>query len=158
MIMKIKKLLTLFAILMICGVAFSQGSCKNYHIKKCGGYGPPFKYSGQSKSAMFEVGETSSFKMNTFGGFEYSVNICAEKQLKGIYFRIKESARSVLYDSQTDKVLDKQFYIEDSKVLIIEVVVPEGKKPKEELDYKDLTGCVGVIIEYRKVGKKGFDK
>lgn len=154
---KLSKLTILASILLLCLGAFSQSSCKNYHVKKCGGYGPPFKYSGQSKSAMFEVGETSSLKMSTFGGFEYSVSICAEKQLKGIYFRIKESNDNVLYDSQSDGMLDKQFYIEDSKILLIEVIIPESKKPKEKLDYEDLVGCVGVIIEYRKVGKKGFD-
>lgn len=157
MLSKLYKLNILAILLTLSIGAFSQSSCKNYHVKKCGGYGPPYKYSGQSRSAIFEVGETSSFKMSTFGGFEYSVNICADRQLKDIYFKIKESASSVLYDSQNDGMLDKQFYVEDSKILIIEVTVPEGKKAKEELEYNDLVGCVGVIIEYRKVGKKGFD-
>jgi hypothetical protein len=146
-------------VLMTMGYANAQSGCK--HIKEhCDGYGDPYKYSGQSKSGTFELGQTSSFKISTYGGFEYSVSLCAEKQLKGTYFRILENSMdgAVLYDGQTedDEMNWEQFYVEDSKPLYIEVVVPEADN-KEELDYDETFGCVAVIIEYYKVGKKGFN-
>ena len=151
---------TLFAVSFVFGIisfVSAQSGCKNMN-SKCDGYGEPYKYSGQSKSGTFELGQTSKFKMTTYGGFEYSVSLCAEKQLKGIFFRIKDQG-NILYDGQTegDEMNWKQFYVEDSKSLIIEVVVPEGDESKGEIDYDDTFGCVAVIIEYYKVGKKGFN-
>jgi len=154
-----KILFSLLFVVVTISLLVAQSDCKSYHTKKCDGYGDPYKYSGQSKSASFDLGETSSFKMSAFGGFEYSVSLCAERQLEGIYFRILEDTpeKTVLYDGQGDEMLDEQFFIEDSKKLIVEVVVPKSETPVEELDYEDTNGCVGVVIEYRKVGKGGFD-
>ena len=53
-------------------------------------------------------------------------------------------------------MLWKQFYVNDSKSIIVEVVVPKSDLPVEELDYDKTMGCVGVVIEYRKFGKTGF--
>lgn len=146
-------------VLMTIGFTNAQSGCKNIK-ERCDGFGEPYKYSGQSKSGTFELGQTSSFKMTTFGGFEYSVSLCAEKQLKGIFFRIRENSidGAVLYDGQAegDEMNWKQFYIEDSKPLYIEVVVPQAEN-YEELDYDETVGCVAIIIEYYKVGKKGFN-
>jgi hypothetical protein len=144
-------------ILNIFNVATAQ-ECKDMK-HKCEGYGSPYKYSGQSKGGTFELGQVSQFKMVTFAGFKYSVSLCAEKQLDGIFFRIKEDSENgkVLYDGQKDDdgYNWKQFYIEKSQYLIIEVVAPD-KDPSKELDYEDTFGCVAVTIEYYKVGKKGF--
>jgi len=89
------------------------------------------------------------------------MSLCAEKQLKGTFFRIRENSidGELLYDGQAegDNMNQKLFFIEDSKPLVIEVVVPEGDKPKQELEYSETIGCVSVIIEYYKVGKKGFE-
>ena len=146
--------------LSVSSFANAQSGCKSIK-NKCDGFGEPYKYSGQSKSGVFELGQSSEFKMTTYGGFEYSVSLCADKQLKGIFFRIKEKSNNgtVLYDGQAegDEMNWKQFYIEDSKSLIIEVVVPEGDESKGEIDYEDTYGCVAIIIEYNKIGKKGFN-
>jgi hypothetical protein len=92
--------------------AYSQG-CKNYHLKTCEGCGDPFKYSGQSKSAMMEKGQTSTFHIVVYEGFEYCVQISAAKNLKGISFRILEDnpAKTVLYDSSVEgnSYLEKDF-------------------------------------------------
>lgn len=104
-----------------------------------------FKYSGQSKSGFFKSGESASFKLNAFGGFEYKIHIIAEEKFGAVFFRIKESDDVVLYDSQEENVLDKQFIIEDSKILLLEVVVPESENGTIE------KGGIGVTIEYRKV-------
>jgi hypothetical protein len=140
--------------------ASAQQGCTDYK-DQCVGAGDPYKYSGQSKSGTFELGQSSSFKISSYGGYEYSISLCADKQLKGTFFRIKENSidGAVLYDGQAegDEMNQKQFYMEDSKPLVIEVVVPDGDKPKEQLEYSETVGCVAVIVEYYKVGKKGFN-
>jgi hypothetical protein len=140
--------------------ATAQSGCNDFK-DRCDGSGEPYKYSGQSKSGTFELGQSSSFKISAYGGYEYSMSLCAEKQLKGTFFRIRENSidGELLYDGQAegDNMNQKLFFIEDSKPLVIEVVVPEGDKPKQELEYSETIGCVSVIIEYYKVGKKGFE-
>lgn len=159
---KIFKIALTVSILLIVNLQLSaQKECKDYHVKKCGGYGPPYKYSGQSRSASFEVGESSSFQMSAFEGFEYCITLCSSKQLKGIHFRIIEdnAQKTVLYDGANDEsgMLQKEFYIKNSKKLLIEVICPEMNKEAEDINYDRLNGCVGVIIEYHKIGKKGFN-
>ncbi len=151
----------LFIINLICVTFFmaqGQKSCYDYE-NKCDGYGPPFKYSGQSKSTVFKKGQTSSFYLVTYGGYEYSVSICQDRNLKGIFFKIREDnpQKTILYDSsvEEDDMLWKQFYVKKSKRLIIEVTVPESEDENER--YKKSVGCVAVVVEYLHSSDKGFD-
>jgi hypothetical protein len=141
--------------------AYSQG-CKNYHLKTCEGCGDPFKYSGQSKSAMMEKGQTSTFHIVVYEGFEYCVQISAAKNLKGISFRILEDnpAKTVLYDSSVEgnSYLEKGFYATRSRKLLIEVSVPASNIDVTQESYDELHGCVGVLIEYNHPPKKGFEE
>lgn len=156
--MLFKRLILAFILSLVYIISSGQ-NCKDYKLEKCDGYGPPYKYSGQSKSAYFEKGQTSGFSINVYRGFEYSIRICPHKNLKDIYFRIREDNmnRKILYDSSTEDVdyLDKHFYVENTKKLIIEIIVPESDDPENE-KYEDRTGCVGVLIEYYKAPRRGF--
>ncbi|HAZ03330.1 MAG: hypothetical protein A2W97_10190 [Bacteroidetes bacterium GWE2_40_63] len=153
---------TVIVLVLISSPTFSQGKCKNYHQSNCEAYGFNFKYSGQSKNAVFEKGQTSIFKLVCYEGFEYRISLCADKKLTGIYFRIREdnTNRNILFDSSTDEegFLEKIFYVEKSKNLLIEVVVPEGDVASESAEYDELFGCVGVLIEYNKRSDTGFEK
>jgi hypothetical protein len=146
---------------LLPSMAFSQKKCTKYVIKKCEAFGFDFTYSGQSKSALFELGQKSDFKLAVFKGFEYRVSLCADKNLKGIFFRIRENnaAKTIIYDSSTEAVdyLEKVFHSEKSRNLIVEVIVPESVVPVEEQDYDDRFGCVGVLIEYNRRLDSGFD-
>ena len=153
-----KRLILAFIISIVYITTLGQ-SCKNYKWEKCDGYGPPYKYSGQSKSAYFEKGQKSSFSINVYGGFEYSIRICTDKNLKDIYFRLREDGvnKKIIYDSSTENIdyLEIQFYVENTKKLILEVIAPESDDPENE-KYEDRTGCVGVLIEYYKAPRRGF--
>lgn len=150
-----------FVLLTIVNQAVSQDKCTDYDLKNCEAYGDPYKYSGQSKNAYFEKGQTSDFKLVCYAGFEYRVSLCPHKNLEGIFFRIREDNvnRNILYDSSTEEVdyLEKMFYVEKSKNLIIEVIVPEDDKPKSEQKYRKRFGCVGVMIEYNRRASTGFE-
>ncbi|MCK4664591.1 MAG: hypothetical protein KAT68_17105 [Bacteroidales bacterium] len=155
-----KLVLFLFILLLFFIFPAKSQKCKDYKYKECRGYGPPYKYSQQSKSAYFEKGTKSDFYIVTYGGYEYNITICHERNLKGTYFRIRENnpTKTLLYDSSTgeEEVLDTQFYVEETKKLIIEVIVPEGDKSLDEESYKKRHGCVGVLIEYHRRPTKGF--
>lgn len=161
--MKHKFLITILSALLFAFTpALAQKKCNKYVVKRCEAYGFDFNYSGQSKSAVFEIGDKSDFKLAVFKGFEYRVSLCADKNLKGIYFRIKEDnpAKTILYDSSTEAVdyLEKIFFSKKSRNLIVEVIVPESTVPAEEQDYEDRFGCVGVLVEYNRRPNSGFDE
>lgn len=138
MVYNIKKTGLLLVILLIT-LVFVQAQNSSRSIGE-------FKYSGQSKIGIFKSGESASFKINAFGGFEYNIHIKAEDKLEGVFFRIKKPNNEILYDSKQEGVLDKQFIMENSQMLLIEVVVPESKSGTVE------KGGIGVTLEYRKVG------
>ena len=112
-------------------------------------------------TAVFEKGQKSSFYIIVYGGFEYSVSLCADKNLDGILFRIIEDSpqKTVLYDSnlEGDKMKSKQFMIEKTKKLIVEVEVPDGEVSASEEKYEDRIGCIGIVVEYLRAPKKGFE-
>ena len=141
--------------------SFGQKKCDGYLLKNCEPYDKPFKYSGQSKNALFELGQKSLLKISVYDGFEYRVSLCSEKSLKGIFFRLREdnTNRTILYDSSVEEnnYLEKMFYVNSTKNLYIEVVVPEGDVPPEQQSYNERFGCVGVLLEYNKRGDVGFE-
>lgn len=148
-------------VLAIPVLGYSQHDCKKYVEKKCDIYGEPFKFSGQSRNALFEVGQKSMFNLVVYGGFEYRIAVCADKNLKDIFFRIRENDtnKTVIYDSSSEieDYLEKMFVVEESKNLLIEVVIPDGDTPKEAQSYKERFGCVGVVVEYYRRRDVGFD-
>lgn len=158
---RIKTILVSFIFIITSTLSYSQPDCDRFLKRKCSGYGDPFQFSGQTKSALFEKGQTSSFVLVTFGGYEYVVSICPHKDLEGVYFKIRENnpGKTVLYDSSLDdkEYLEKQFYIKNSKKLIVEVTVPEGELSAVEEEYEDRIGCVAVLVEYLKSPDKGFE-
>jgi len=140
---------------------YSQKECSDYVKNKCDAYGVPFKYSGQSKSAILEKGQKAIYKITVYNDFEYRVSICHDKRLKGLFFRIRESDvnKTILYDSSTEEedYLEKFFQVEESKHLYIEIIVPEGDIDVEDDLYRKRFGCVGVHIEYSRKKDTGFD-
>lgn len=156
-----RSILIIALIIIVSNTTFAQIDCSKYVQKKCDLYGEPFKYSGQSKNGVFELGQSSFFKLAVYGGFEYRIAICAERNMKNIFFRIREdnTNKSIIYDSSSEieDYLEKMFFVENSKFLLIEVIVPEGDVPKEEQEYEDCFGCVGVVVEYTRKRDVGFD-
>lgn len=148
-------------IFSITTTGFSQKKCDGYVLKNCGAYEKPFKYSGQSKNGLFELGQKSLIKITVYDGFEYRVSLCADKTMKGLYFRLREDDvnKTILYDSSVEEedYLEKLFYVNTTKNLYVEVVVPEGDIPVEEQSYRNRFGCVGLLIEYNRRKDLGFD-
>lgn len=53
--------------------------------------GKPYEYDGQSRSALFEKGQTSSFQMISHNGLDYKVSVCADENLGTIHLKIFET-------------------------------------------------------------------
>ena len=134
---------------------FSQ-DCTGYHQYHCiyGDY--TFFYSRQSKSALFEKGQTSELKITVYGGEDYYIAICAHRKFGDLQFRLLEDndARTVIYNNAEDDYNKSvTFTNETTRNLIVEVTVPEGSENE-----RNERRCVGVVIEFRKTGSVNRDR
>jgi hypothetical protein len=81
--------------------------------------------------------------------------------MKGLFFRLREdnANKTILYDSSVEEVdyLEKMFYINTTKNLFVEVVIPESDIPLETQSYQKRFGCVGVLIEYNRRVSTGIE-
>lgn len=143
---RLKYILT-FALISLAPLLPAQ-DCTDYHEYHClyGDY--TFFYSRQSKSALFQRGQTSELKIVTYAGEDYYVSVCAHRKFGDIHFRILEDtpARQVIYDNATADYAETIVFSNTvTRNLILEVSVPEG----DESNAKERR-CVGVVIQFRK--------
>lgn len=135
--------------------------CNNFHRKNCKpstNGGEEFFYNGQSKSAMFEKGQTSELKFIAYKGQDYRVTICTEEALGNqVHFKIKDGrSGEVLYDNASEEMIqDFEFSSENTRPLALEVTVPSGETKEEKFKPTDMA-CLGVLIEHRPSTKTGF--
>jgi len=120
--------------------------CSEYHQYHCVYNDYTFFYSRQSKSTLFQRGQTSSFSIVTYGGEEYYLALCAHRKFGDIHFRLlDESGEKVIYDNaSSDYDPTLTFENEQTRNMIIEVTVPEGGGNERE------RRCVGVLVQFRK--------
>ena len=97
----------------------------------------------------------SEFKLVTFGGEDYNISICYERQFKKVRFRLLEDDdnKTVLYDNKDhDYNTEMSFTNNVARKLIVEISVPEQDDKKDELH------CVGVLIHFRKTFQEPTNK
>lgn len=142
---------------LVPNAAFGQ-KCKNYHKKKCFSFGYPFEYSKQSQDFAIEVGETIEFEVMVMAGYEYNLAVCFDKKLWGVVFEIANESKSKKYFSSAntesnDYAYDKQFAVDETKMLKVIVKVPfDGNRA---FKYAPPT-CGGLLVEFNKQPDLGF--
>jgi hypothetical protein len=128
--------------------------CTDYHQFHCQYADYTFYYSRQSKSALFERGQTSELRVVAYGGEDYFISICANRKWPHMRFRILEDNedRTVLYDN-LDYDYAESVTIENdiTRNIIIEVTSPDPEKPAEVGEKR----CVGVVLMFRPSGQSG---
>lgn len=141
-----KILLTYVFALILGGGAFAQ-DCSDYHQYHCVYSDYTFFYSRQSKSELFQRGQTSSYNIVVYGGEDYYVAVCAHRKFGNLHFRILDANNPevVIYDnSQNDYASSIVFSNENTRNLVVEVTVPlEGGSAKEKR-------CVGMLVQFKK--------
>ena len=142
-----KKLITLFIAFSAACLSTSAQDCTGYHQYHCTYADYTFYYSRQSKSALFQQGQTSELNMVAYGGEDYYIGVCAHRKFGDLHFRILEDndARTVIYDNADDEYSKSIIFSNEiTRNLIIEVTVPQEKTTDME------RRCVGVIIQFSK--------
>ena len=145
--------ITIINLLMFClwSNSYSQ-DCNGFHQYHCSYADYTFFYSRQSKSIQFRKGQSSEIQIIAYGEEEYYLAVCGSQKLGKIRFRIIEDSpdRTVLFDNaNNDYLRSVNFTNEVSRNLIIQLSVPSGSKRESKK-----TGCVGVVVQLRKIDQK----
>ncbi len=85
----------------------AQNYCLNYHKKFCKTKKDDvFTYNGQSRSALFEGGQTSELRIVTYKGQDYRITLCADKALGDIKFRVLETKKIAVEKKRQEKKVE----------------------------------------------------
>lgn len=141
----------IFTFIFLISTSISWGQdCTDFHQYHCPYADYTFYYSRQSKSALFERGQSSELRIVAYGGEDYYIAICANRKWKNMRFRVLEDndKRTLLYDNlDNDFVPEVTLSNKVTRNLIIEVITPEPEKPADVGEKR----CVGVVIMFRRV-------
>lgn len=157
-----KKLSIALILALISIPFFTQAQyCNNFHRKYCK-LSPTstdiFNYNGQSKSALFEKGQTSQLRFIAYKDHDYRISICTEASLGAeVAFKIRDGKTGdLLFDNSEDDLTQQfEFSCENTRSLTLEVIVPSGQTKEEKFKSSDMA-CLGVLIEHKATEKTGF--
>jgi hypothetical protein len=158
--------------------AFAQQSCTGFHKKNChSGSKEGWVYNSQSKSGLFTEGMSSEIKIVIFKDFDYSLNLCNQRDLgKGELGMTVKDAKTgeMIYDNAVDGMTQHfEFTCEATRSVIVTVVAPggdgsdsKGKGNDQKKSSEKGTGpksaegssggCVGLLIEQMASHPTGF--
>jgi len=154
-----KGLILIIGFILQASLVFGQ-SCPKFH--ESGVCGPVvtrdgFKLFGQSKSAMFEINQTSKFLVTFYGDKDYKVICGTESGFEPVRIRIvDQSDGKVFYDNIEDDYNESiGFSIEKTQQLTIEVTLLA--QDFEPSDFEENRACVGILILWRRTPQLGFE-
>lgn len=153
--MKKQAIYLIFSILLTGNLAVFSQDCTDFHEFNCTFADWTYFYSRQSKSALFQRGQTSQLKFIAYGGEDYFVSVCTHRKFAPLHFRVYEDNenKDVLYDNASEDFINTvNFSNNRTRKLVIEVTVPENKS--EDPNEKK---CVGVLIQFKKSDGKSED-
>ena len=182
MIMKFMyKIIVAVVILIIPEISYGQ-YCNNFHENNCYSGGRSYNLNGQSRSSLFDKGETSELNILVYKKMDYRISVCVTENLgERVFFKISEvnkvrvkrivegdtvvtteRRKQVLYDNSDDEFSTEiEFSAESTKRLVIEISTPGGAPVssapvKNKLLKRRKIGCMGVLIEHKSTPVSGF--
>lgn len=190
--MKAIKIITLFFFMFAFGVKAQNrdlvqktGDCSGYHEDNCEMPGN-FERNGQSKSALFAVGDTSELRLVAYKGHDYRIDICKNDEVfsNEVRFRILDTEMKreqrveldtsgfndrrdtvtsykkkqvVLYDNkEDDNSTSLEFSNPDNTRRLTIQVIATGESSMSGNLKSRDMGCIGVSIGHQPSRKTGF--
>lgn len=145
-----------YFVLLIIVACFSLTSnikaqnCEQFHSKKCSLIERGNKISSQSRSALFKLGHSSSFDFLALRGKEYFIQVCYDDNLQGLEFNVSSENNNDIHTNNTGENY-VSLLVKESTLLTVNISVPESEVDIEKLEADDIYGCVGILIEYKKI-------
>ena len=133
--------------LILYSVGYSQ-DCTDFHQYQCTYADYTFYYSRQSKSLLYQKGQTSELQIVVYEGEDYYISVCSARKIGKIRFRIlnDDNERQVLFDNaDSEYATSVTFSNESTSNLIIEISTPDATSRDSKT-----VGCVGVVVQFRK--------
>jgi hypothetical protein len=145
-------------IFLVSDIASGQTCYKFHETGACGPIATKegFKLFGQSKSAIFEINQTSKLLVTFYGGKDYKVICATEKGYEPVHFKIYDASDGkIFYDNMEDDYNESVgFSVEKTQQLTVEVtLLAENYEPT---DFANNRACVGILILWRKTPRLGF--
>jgi len=147
---------------IILAILFSNAlpaqNCVLYNTKNCRvKEKEKYRISGQSHSGFYKKGRLSEIPFLAYGGNKYKITVCFEKKLRFVQLKLKDGeTNKIIYDNEEDNYsTHKTFTISNTKKLIIQIIIVG---PQETNTNKYNSGCVGILIEYKKFTENVFIK
>lgn len=157
-----RRTLPIFLILLISFLRLTAQPCYNFH-NVCMENLPKdkdktFKFNSQSKSGLFEKGQTSKLKLVVYRGVDYKFTFCTEASTEGeIGIKLMDKDTIVLFDNANEDMTQAFEYTSNATKSLTLVVTMPGEPPtKDEKNLPGSKACVGVIIKHRMSAKTGF--
>lgn len=127
--------------------------CKGYHLSKNCNIPDlqDYKRFGQSRSRLVLARKTIRYKVTLFGGYDYKIGVCTEKNFAPVHFKIIDANKNtVFYDNTNDDYVENVgFTVEETKNVIVEMTVLA--EDMEIDNTAESRTCLGVAIYWRKV-------
>ena len=118
----INKIVLVLAIIMVPAISFAQ-YCNHFHEDYCyRSENKMYSFNGQSKSALFSMGQTSELSVIVYAKQDYRISLCIDGNLgEEVKFKIYETNKV-----KVEKVFETESY--DGEILRETKVVTEKQK------------------------------
>ena len=125
----------------------SYAQCSAFVKKKCMPKIQPFQQNGQINSSSMTSGQKTAMNLTFYSGQDYRILVCGQPQLGELTFKVFDSNRKLVFDSQKNNYPDFwDFKVKKTQQLIVEVQVPESESTSSVLP----TGCVSIMVGFKK--------
>lgn len=147
------KQMFLLIILILSSTLIIGQNCGKFHknpdcrVKNSNG----FKPFGQSRSTVVDAGKTYKYQVILFGGYDYKIGLCTEKDYTPIHIKILNVEDStVIYDNSEDEYTETVGLAnENTKNVLLEITVMASEM--EFRDVGDSRTCLGINMMWRKI-------
>lgn len=169
------------------GLVQKSGDCSGFHENACKGLPNGFERNGQSKSALFAVGDTSELKFVAYKGHDYRIDICQDQEVfsNEVRFRILDTkmekevkvkkdtsgitntedtitsytkVRDELYNNKNDdNSTSLEFSNPEKTRRLIIQVIALGESTKSDKLKSRDMGCIGVSVGHAPTRDRGFN-
>ena len=133
-----KKISTLFAVVILSFAINTLGlaQCKSV-VKEGINKLAPYTHNGQINSATIKDGKPVEIHLSFYKGLYYKLQICSEKSVGKLSFRVLDENSKEVYNSETAPAADFwNFYSNTAQELVVELKSPSEKSK----------GCVAVLV------------
>lgn len=140
------KTIAAIVVLVFSNLAINA-QCASFQKKKCMPKIQPFTLNGQVNTSVLSSGQKTSLNLTFYSGQDYRIVVCGQPQLGDLTFKVMDSNKKVVFDSQKNDYPDFwDFKVKNTQQFIVEVQVPESESTSSVLP----SGCVSIMVGFKK--------